>query len=89
MVKMTEDNELAIILYEEYMQICTTTIEEAKARIVVNTEELAKIDSLIAETEAFKAVREGDLAVANEDMVVETARWDHETMIHEDLMAEL
>jgi len=57
------------------METCRITIEEANGRLDTNIAELGTTDGHIAETESFKATREADLAIANDDMDVETDRW--------------
>jgi len=83
------DEELSIRMYEDFMTAGADTIAKAEHRIVVNTEDLTNTDAMIVETEAFRATRTIDLQISNADLEVETNRWDKETAIHEDLMAQL
>ncbi len=89
LITMAADNEAQISTYNTYIGVCNDTIAAAEHRIVVNTEDLNQTDETIAETEAFRAGREADLAVAHEDFDTETTRWDEITRIHLDLMAQL
>ena len=89
LITMADDNAAQISTFNTYMAVCAQTIVEAEQRIIINTEDLAQTVSLIADEEAWREVRESDLAAAHEDMDAETLRWDEITAIHLDLIAQL
>ncbi len=70
-----------VALYQE-------SITDAEARIVDNTDNLEKTESEIKMQETLLAEANADKEVADKDMEDETTRWDHETEVYLDLMAE-
>jgi len=71
------------------MELYAQTISDANDRIANNTAALEETNTKIAHQEALLAEATEDERVAQEDLDAETARWDHETEVHLDLMAEL
>jgi hypothetical protein len=75
--------------YTNFMAVSQTTVDEARQRIVDNRAALAECIQNIADTEAFREQRQADLAVAEEDLAVELARWDAVQAMFDTLFAEL
>merc|ERR1711990_249952 len=82
-----EDDQLAA--YSAFMAVSQQTVDDARQRIVDNRAALAQCIQDIADTEAFREQRQADLAVAEEDLAVELARWDAVQATFDTLFAEL
>ncbi len=80
--------ELQLGAYNALVQLYTETIAEAEARIVENTFLLEETNGFIGIQETNLAEAQADLEVAEADLAAETERWDHETEVYLDLMAE-
>jgi len=75
--------------YTNFMAVSQQTVDDARQRIVDNRAALAQCVQDIADTEAFREQRQADLAVAEEDLAVELARWDAVQAMFDKLFAEL
>jgi len=75
--------------YTNFMAVSQQTVDDARQRIVDNRAALAQCVQDIADTEAFREQRQADLAVAEEDLAVELARWDAVQAMFDTLFAEL
>jgi len=75
--------------YTAFMAVSQQTVDDARQRIVDNRAALAQCIQDIADTEAFREQRQADLAVAEEDLAVELARWDAVQATFDTLFAEL
>merc|ERR1719352_876559 len=62
--------------YTGFMAVSQQTVDDARQRIVDNRAALAQCIQDIADTEAFREQRQADLAVAEDDLATELARWD-------------
>merc|ERR1711924_541830 len=62
--------------YTNFMAVSQQTVDDARQRIVDNRAAHAQCVQDIADTEAFREQRQADLAVAEEDLATEFARWD-------------
>merc|ERR1712159_383411 len=82
-----EDDQLAA--YTAFMAVSQQTVGDARQRIVDNRAALAQCVQDIADTEAFREQREADLAVAEEDLATELARWDAVQALFDQLFADL
>jgi len=71
------------------MAVSQQTVDDARQRIVDNRASLAQCIQDIADTEAFREQRQADLAVAEEDLATELARWDAVQATFDTLFAEL
>jgi hypothetical protein len=93
MLQSIADTEAAeadqLAAYTNFMAVSQTTVDEARQRIVENRAALAQCVQDIADTEAFREQREADLAVAEDDLVVELARWDGVQATFDQMFAEL
>merc|ERR1712151_959091 len=65
----------ALAAYTEFMAVSQQTFDDARQRIVDNRAAHAQCVQDIADTEAFREQRQADLAVAEEDLATELARW--------------
>merc|ERR1719382_1143935 len=84
---MTEADQLAA--YTSFMAVSQQTVDDARQRIVDNKAALAQCIQDIADTEAFREQRQADLAVAEEDLAVELARWAAVEATFEKMFAEI
>jgi len=75
--------------YTGFMAVSQTTVDDARQRIVDNRAALAQCIQDIADTEAFREQRQADLAVAEEDLATELARWDGVQALFDQLFADL
>merc|ERR1712007_309241 len=75
--------------YTNFMAVSQQTVDDARQRIVDNRAALAQCIQDIADTEAFREQRQADLAVAEEDLATELARWDAVQAMFDKLFAEL
>jgi len=75
--------------YTEFMAVSQTTVDDARQRLVENRAALEQCIKDIADTEAFREQRTADLAVAEEDLATELARWDGVQATFDVLFAEL
>ena len=82
-----EDDQLAA--YTAFMAVSQQTVDDARQRIVDNRAALAQCIQDIADTEAFREQREADLAVAEDDLATEIARWDAVQATFDQMFAEL
>merc|ERR1711990_677916 len=82
-----EDDQLAA--YTAFMAVSQQTVDDARQRIVDNRAALAQCIQDIADIEAFREQRQADLAVAEEDLATEIARWAAVEAMFEKLFAEL
>jgi len=93
MVQGIADTEAAeadqLAAYTAFMAVSQQTVDDARQRIVENRAALAQCVQDIADTEAFRAQREADLAVAEDDLATELARWDGVQATFDQLFAEL
>jgi len=89
LVELHAEEQRSIEAYHAFMDASEETIKTADKRIVDNKAELEEVTGKIVAQERFRERRQGDLDVANADYEAETTRWDEETRIHEELMAEL
>jgi len=93
MVQGIADTEAAeadqVAAYSAFMAVSQQTVDDARQRIVDNRAALAQCIQDIADTEAFREQREADLAVAEEDLATELARWDGVQATFDTLFAEL
>jgi hypothetical protein len=93
MLQSIADTEAAeadqLAAYTNFMAVSQTTVDEARQRIVENRAALAQCVQDIADTEAFREQRQADLAVAEEDLATELARWDGVQALFDQLFADL
>ena len=75
--------------YTAFMAVSQQTVDDARQRIVENRAALAQCIQDIADTEAFREQRQADLAVAEEDLATEIARWDGVQALFDELFAQL
>merc|ERR1719183_3280063 len=75
--------------YTAFMAVSQTTVDDARQRIVENRAAHAQCVQDIADTEAFREQRQADLAVAEEDLATELARWDGVQALFDQLFADL
>merc|ERR1711981_156676 len=75
--------------YTQFMAVSQQTVDDARQRIVENRAALAQCVQDIADTEAFREQRQADLAVAEEDLATEIARWDGVQAVFDGLFAQL
>merc|ERR1712167_184734 len=79
MVQSIADTEAAeadqLSAYTTFMAVSQQTVDDARQRLVENRAALEQCVQDIADTEAFRAQREADLAVAEDDLATELARW--------------
>jgi len=75
--------------YTNFMAVSQQTVDEARQRIVDNRAAHAQCVQDIADTEAFREQRQADLAVAEEDLATELARWDAVQAMFDKMFAEL
>merc|ERR1719486_1132645 len=75
--------------YTSFMAVSQQTVDDARQRIVENRAALAQCVQDIADTEAFREQRQADLAVAEEDLATELARWDAVQAMFDKMFAEL
>merc|ERR1712151_1064652 len=83
----SEADQLAA--YTNFMAVSQQTVDDARQRIVDNRAALAQCIQDIADTEAFREQREADLAVAEEDLATELARWAAVEATFEKMFGEL
>merc|ERR1711990_548836 len=82
-----EDDQLAA--YTAFMAVSQQTVDDARQRIDDNRAALAQCIQDIADTEAFREQRQADLAVAEDDLATEIARWDAVQATFDQMFAEL
>merc|ERR1711948_115921 len=80
---------MGLAAYTNFMAVSQQTVDDARQRIVDNRAALAQCVQDIADTEAFREQRQADLAVAEEDLATEIARWDGVQALFDTLFAEL
>merc|ERR1712151_1042231 len=93
MVQGIADTEAAeadqVAAYTAFMAVSQQTVDDARQRIVDNRAALAQCVQDIADTEAFREQREADLAVAEDDLATELARWDGVQALFDKFFAEI
>merc|ERR1711970_59635 len=82
-----EEDQLAA--FTSFMAVSQQTVDDARQRIEENRAALAQCIQDIADTEAFREQRQADLAVAEEDLATEIARWDGVQAVFDELFAQL
>merc|ERR1712139_518155 len=85
--QQAEADQLAA--YTNFMAVSQQTVDDARQRLVENRAALEQCVQDIADTEAFRAQREADLAVAEDDLATELARWDGVQALFDKMFAEL
>jgi len=75
--------------YSSFMAVSQQTVDDARQRLVENRAALEQCIVDIADTEAFREQRIADLAVAEDDLATELARWDGVQATFDTLFAEL
>jgi hypothetical protein len=89
LANLHQDEEDSVATFTTYITICETTLSQCNGRIMENTDALKECVDKIAFTTEFREIRTTDLGVAEEDMEVETDRWNKETDIHNTVLAEI
>merc|ERR1711990_911963 len=85
--QQAEADQLAA--YTNFMAVSQQTVDDARQRLVDNRAALVQCIQDIADTEAFREERQADLAVAEEDLATELARWDAVQATFDQMFAEL
>ncbi len=89
LANLHQDEEDNVAAFTTFISICETTLSQCHQRITENTAAHKECCDKIDFTEEFREIRTTDLGVANEDMDVETDRWNKETDIHNTVLAEI
>ncbi len=89
LANLHQDEEDSVAAFTTFISICETTLTQCHGRITENTEALKECNDKIDFTTEFREIRTTDLGVAEEDMEVETDRWNKETDIHNTVLAEI
>merc|ERR1712151_901734 len=82
-------NAQEIVTFNNFLEVCYGTIEEAEARLVANNAELDVVNADIAHQENLRDTAAEDRDTAQVDLDEEIARWDAYVATYEAYIAEL
>jgi len=86
---MDKQNANEITIYKALVEVCTSTINKAEARLAKNRAELAVVQANIDHQEELRDLAKGDRDNAAKQLKEEEARWTASVQAYEDYIQEL